>query len=176
MDTCIIILEKVEGKELENLRNENIVKFVRVKKPIDIDELLKLIDVVSSDFEDERLKSIHKKQDQLNPKEKWGKYLRAPAVYFNLVNNPKITKLSDIAEIKRGFTTGANKFFYLNQEDIKLWQIERKYLKPTITSPKEVEHFQFNEDNISNYVLFVHEPKSALQGTNVLKYIEDGKK
>jgi len=51
--------------------------------------------------------------------DKWGgKYLRAPDIYFTILEKGKgkLVKLGDIAEIRRGFTTGANDFFYV--EDV----------------------------------------------------------
>ncbi|MGC9004876.1 MAG: Eco57I restriction-modification methylase domain-containing protein, partial [bacterium] len=47
---------------------------------------------------------------------KWGgKYLRAPEIYYRILEKGagKLVKLGDIAEVRRGFTTGANDFFYL---------------------------------------------------------------
>ena len=44
-----------------------------------------------------------------------GKYLRAPDIYFKILEKAKdkLVRLGDIAKIRRGFTTGANEFFYL---------------------------------------------------------------
>ncbi|HIE43226.1 MAG TPA: hypothetical protein EYP78_00310, partial [Candidatus Omnitrophica bacterium] len=50
---------------------------------------------------------------------KWGgKYLRAPDIFFTILEKGKgkLVRLGDIAEVRRGFTTGCNEFFYL--EDI----------------------------------------------------------
>ncbi|MEM5810246.1 MAG: DNA methyltransferase, partial [Candidatus Aenigmatarchaeota archaeon] len=47
---------------------------------------------------------------------KWGgKYLRAPEIYFKILEKGKgkLVRLGDIAEVRRGYTTGANEFFYL---------------------------------------------------------------
>ena len=47
---------------------------------------------------------------------KWGgKYLRAPDIFFTILEKGKgkLVKLGDIAEVRRGFTTGVNDFFYL---------------------------------------------------------------
>jgi len=50
---------------------------------------------------------------------KWGgKYLRAPDIYFTILEKgkDKLVRLGDIADVRRGFTTGANEFFYV--EDV----------------------------------------------------------
>lgn len=47
---------------------------------------------------------------------KWGGlYLRAPDIYFHVLEKAgdKLVRLSEVAEVRRGFTTGANDFFYL---------------------------------------------------------------
>jgi len=45
----------------------------------------------------------------------WGKYLRAPMIYFDILdrNNEIFVPLKKLADIRRGFTTGANEFFYI---------------------------------------------------------------
>ena len=47
---------------------------------------------------------------------KWGgKYLRAPDVYWTIVEkcSERLVRLSDVAEVRFGIKTGANEFFYL---------------------------------------------------------------
>lgn len=47
---------------------------------------------------------------------KWGGlYLRAPNIYFRVLEKAgdKLVRLSEVTEVRRGFTTGANDFFYL---------------------------------------------------------------
>lgn len=51
--------------------------------------------------------------------DKWGgKYLRAPDIYWKILEKgkDKLVRLGDIAEVRRGFTTGVNEFFYV--EDV----------------------------------------------------------
>ena len=55
---------------------------------------------------------------------RWGgKYLRAPDIFFSVIEKGKgkLVRLGDIAEVRRGFTTGCNEFFYLPSKhfDIK---------------------------------------------------------
>lgn len=73
--------------------------------------------------------------------DKWGsKYLRAPDIYWTLLEkgNDKLVRLGNVADVRRGFTTGANEFFYLDAERIQEWGIEEAFLKPVIKfiSPK----------------------------------------
>ena len=62
---------------------------------------------------------------------KWGgKYLRAPDIYFTILEKAKgkLVRLGDIAEVRRGFTTGANEFFYVEDvtDRVDFFQIKPK--------------------------------------------------
>jgi hypothetical protein len=80
-----------------------------------------------SSFEDENFRVRIVKQVGLSTEtnqdselSKWGKYLRAPDVYFEIVDKcaDKLVPLKDIAEIKFGIKTGINEFFYLEPINI----------------------------------------------------------
>jgi hypothetical protein len=169
--TCISILEK-EDKSKEK-RENTIVKFARIKKPMPIEKIVRKITTATDDSEDEYIGITLKKQSALKPKDKWGIFLRAPSIYFKLLAHPKIERFSKVASIKRGYTTGANEFFYLDKEKIKLWHIEKQFLEPVITSPKEVKIELANKD-VADSLLMVNAPKEELLNLNVLKYIEHG--
>ncbi len=89
---------------------------------------------------------------------------------------PLLVRLGDIAEVRRGFTTGANEFFYLDEEKIKEWMIEEEYLKPVIKSPRECKSIIINPKDLKHKVFMCHKSKAELKGTNALKYIEWGEK
>jgi type I restriction-modification system DNA methylase subunit len=169
--TCITILTK-EGESKED-RDNNIVKFVRIKKAMPTEVLVRTIETAKEDFEDERIGITVKKQKELEPKDKWGKFLRAPAIYFKIKENPKMAKLGELARVSYAIKTGANEFFYLDKEKVKLWGIEKKFLEPLISSPKNIR-IEIQPKDVNEWVLMVHEPKEKLQDTNVIKYIEHG--
>jgi len=61
---------------------------------------------------------------------KWGgKYLRAPDIFFTILEKgkDKLVRLGDIAEVRRGFTTGANEFFYVEDVTEKIDFIKIKH-------------------------------------------------
>jgi type I restriction-modification system DNA methylase subunit len=60
---------------------------------------------------------------------KWGKYIRAPEIFFKILEKGKdlFVPLKEIATVRRGFTTGANEFFYLTQERINELGIEKEF-------------------------------------------------
>ena len=169
--TCITILEKEDEKKKD--RDDSIVRLARIKKAMPTEEIVRTIETAKEDFEDERIGVTLKVQKELEPKDKWGIFLRAPTIYFKLLSNPKMTKFREVAEVKRGHTTGANEFFYLDKEKIRLWGIEKQFLEPVITSPKDIQIELISKD-ISEWLLMVHVSKEELSNQNVLKYIEHG--
>jgi hypothetical protein len=61
---------------------------------------------------------------------KWGKYLRAPEVFFQILERGKdrLCRLSDVAEVRFGIKTGANDFFYVKDITDSLSDAELKQL------------------------------------------------
>jgi len=171
--TCITILEKED--ESKEARENNTVKFVRIKKAIPIEEIVKAIETTNEDFENEFIGITLKKQKELEPADKWGVFLRAPAIYFKIKQHPKMINLGEIAGIRRGFTTGADEFFYLDKEKAKLWNIEKAYLKPIVTTPQKIG-VEIKPEDISQWVFMVHKGRGDLkkEDTRAFKYIEHG--
>jgi len=171
VNTCVSILEKSDD---HRARTENTVKFVRVKKPMNIDEVVNNISMIDENYEGDQLSIVLKKQVELKPEERWGKYIRAQAIFFKIVSHPKITRLGNLAEVEYGIKTGSNEFFLVNDEKVRLWGIEDEYLKLAVTSNRDVKFIQLLPKDIKCYMLMVHEPKDSLKGKNVLKYLDYG--
>ena len=109
--------------------------------------------------------------------DKWGgKYLRAPDIYWTLLEKgkDKLVRLGDIAEVRRGFTTGANEFFYFDAARIQEWGIESEYLKPVIKSPRECKSILVDPSQLQFKLFMCRADKAALAGTAVLEYIKWG--
>ncbi|MGB9660354.1 MAG: HsdM family class I SAM-dependent methyltransferase [Nitrososphaerales archaeon] len=137
VNTAVTILEKEGNKQK---RNENIVKFVRVKQKMDLESQIRLIQEKEESFEDERIRINVVRQGEL-AEGKWNVYLRAPPVYRRLVEHPKVKPLRELADVIRAPTTGYNDYFILSKEKAKEWGIERRYLQPCLLSPKKVRGF-----------------------------------
>ena len=109
--------------------------------------------------------------------DKWGsKYLRAPDIYWTILEKgqDKLVRLGDIAEVRRGFTTGANKFFYLDDRKIQEWGIEEEFLKPVIKSPRECESILIDPSQLKFKLFMCGADRADLAGTAALEYIEWG--
>ena len=109
--------------------------------------------------------------------DKWGgKYLRAPDIYWTLLEKgkDKLVRLGDIAEVRFGIKTGANEFFYLDTDRIQEWGIEVEYLKPVIKSPRECKSIRVDPSQLQFKLFMCHADRAALTGTAALAYIEWG--
>lgn len=140
----------------------------------------------------EDLKNEVDKQAELS---KWGKYLRAPDVYFDILEKckNKLVPLKSVGDVRFGIKTGVNEFFYLQKiEDnpktktVKCknsggWvgEIESEYLKKVIKSPKESDSIIVNPDRLKNYIFVCNKSKKELKADRhigALHYIEWGEK
>jgi len=121
--------------------------------------------------------------------DKWGgKYLRAPDIYWKILEKAgdKLVRLGDIAEIRRGFTTGANDFFYLEPTGESApkglmhvkngadWEgyIEEEYLKPGVQNNAELETIFIEE--INNVLFFLANEEITKKSKYAYEYIKWG--
>ena len=109
--------------------------------------------------------------------DKWGgKYLRAPDIYWTILEKgrDKLVRLGDVAEVRFGIKTGANEFFYLDDEKIERWGIEEEFLKPVIKSPRECKSILIDPSRLKFKLFMCGKDKEELEGTAALDYIEWG--
>jgi methylase of polypeptide subunit release factors len=161
INTVITILEKCDD---EKERNNNLVKFVKLKVPLKelippdeegrfkfLDDLVNKIENTRELYEDDKIRIYPKPQGELlkegydeEKKEyigsKWGKYIRAPEIFFRILEKGKgiIVPLKEIAEVRFGIKTGANEFFYLTEDEIQKWGIEREFWMHPLNKEEEV--------------------------------------
>lgn len=214
VNTCIVIMEKCsDAKERDN----NLVRFVYLKKRLrdfieptsqiwdssinrknQIDQLRKTILVHNDIYENDEMRVFPISQNELWEEgfdeeknrfigAKWGKYLRAPEIYFEILQKcrNKFIRLKEIAKIKRGFTTGANDFFYIKEKEIKKKKLEKKFwthkdekgkiiANKVVLKALEVSTPTIDPEELRNYVLLINESRKKLKGKNIEKYISDG--
>lgn len=188
INTCIIIAEQEDSFEK---KQDNTVRFVLLKKKLPEYQLRKVVKEIESKeefYEDEEVRVYCAKQSDLfqeglvenkkGKKEwggaKWGKYLRAPTVFFKILKQKnKLKPLLEQAEIRRGYTTGNNDFFYLSHRAAKSFGLERMFLKPLLRT-KDFTRVEAKDKNVQQFVLVVNRGKAELRNTNVLRYIQMG--
>lgn len=214
VNTCIVILQKCKD---EKERNDHLCRFVYLKKRLAelipeadddwdmqkvrldaLGNLKKLILAHNEFYENDDLRIFPIKQTALWKEgydadesayvgAKWGKYLRAPKIFFTVLEKDKgkLVPLKEIARVRRGFTTGANEFFYMTEEQIKRKGIEREYWmhqdeqgnwRPNyiVKSPRECKSIIAEPKKLKYRVLMIHKNKKELRSTNILRYIKRG--
>ena len=172
VNTAIVLLQKENSAKI---RNENTVKFIRVKKHLDSLAILRHIDVSKESFEDDRIRINVVKQSALTTG-KWNVYLRAPPSFHKILSNPRIKRLGDLSDVFFGIKTGYNDFFIVDKPTAREWGIEKRYLKPVMTSPKKISGLIVKLDEVDEFLLLCHERKESLDGTRVLRYIQYGER
>jgi hypothetical protein len=109
---------------------------------------------------------------------KWGgKYLRAPEIYWTILDKGKgkLVRLGDIAEVRFGIKTGVNEFFFLDNAKIREWGIEEEFLRPVIKSPRESKRIVVDINELNYKIFMCSKNKKELNGTASLEYINWGK-
>ena len=176
VNTVVILMTKLTGKNRSADRDNNTVRFIRVKTPIQIDDLIESIKNSNDSTENEKIRIVIVSQRELKLNHKWSSYLKAPSIYYRLINNKKMCKLKNIADINVGYVTLANNFFVIPKEQAESLGIEKEFLRPAITKAKNLRHLDVKSEDADSYLLFVDKNKNELGGTNVLKYIEAGER
>ncbi len=144
-------------------------------------DCISLPEIISYEDDDVRIRIIRQAdlQQQLESTGetvKWGQYLRAPELYFEILERcaEEFVRLGEIAQVRFGIKTGINKFFYLRNEQIGHRGIENRFLKPVIKSPKECPGIKLRCRDLKWRVFSCNKDKSELHGTKALKYINWG--
>ncbi len=85
-------------------------------------------------------------QESMTAEEAWGPYLRAPDLWF--FSREGMRPLGEFAEIRRGFTTNDNRFFYPPADS----GIEERCLKLLLKGPKRVPGAVFDAHEVRDRV------------------------
>ena len=204
INTCIVILQKCGNEEdrtkniarfvyLKKYLREIIPpaqdEWERRKDRLDaIDEIIKTITAHNSIYENDDMRIVPIVQERLwneglDPEKekyignKWGgKYLRSPDIYWTILEKgkDKLARMGSVAEVRRGFTTGANEFFYLDNAKIKTWGIREKYLRPLIKSPRESKKILIDPAHLKFKIFMCDKNKRDIKGKPEYDYIKWG--
>jgi hypothetical protein len=215
INTVIVLIKRPKDKN--QIKDEDVLKFIAFKKPFEeiakaevfkqiekedkfvINDIYRLFPKKRLELLEEGVEITEDEGLILDVKSlpyignKWGgKYLRAPEIFFKILEKgkDKLVRLGDIAEVKFGIKTGANEFFYLEPtgkpapkgllhvKNSAGWEgyIEEEFLKPVIKSPRELKTILVREEDLKYKVFMCHKSKEQLKGTYALKYIEWGEK
>jgi methylase of polypeptide subunit release factors len=110
---------------------------------------------------------------------KWGRFLRAPQVYFDILATSRAERgtLGQVARVKRGCRTSINEFFYMTAKVSEERGIAAEYLQPLLKSPKDGDHIRISPDECDMRVFICKDTKkqiSAKGHSATLNYIKWG--
>lgn len=195
VNTVVTVLEKCP--EVPNHK----VKFVSLKKPLqeifpqsvsDLSryagyfEFVAKVEQATSEVETDQylIRSVPQSQlltellhnDEIN---KWGHYLRAPAVFERLLygKSDYFQKLSEVLAIDFGTLTGKNEFYCPTENQpgyARLSQVENQFKVKTLRSIKHCESYILKEAECKGILFSCCLPEEQLGGTNALQYIKWG--
>jgi hypothetical protein len=111
-------------------------------------------------------------QRELSAADRWGVALRAPLVWRRPVRSGQLSPLGEWADVRRGYTSGDNKFFYLEQNEVEQWGIEASYLRPLLKSLRSVRTRRFGASECRHQVLSLAGPPPP--GSAVAAYLAWG--
>ena len=173
INTVIVFIEKPQ-----TISWEDKIKFVVFKKPfgeIIKPEILSQIHNVKEKTMNETfrlipktrkelwLEGIETEEDQINENRLWnypyignkwgGKYLRAPEIFFKILENPNIRKLYEVANIKSGIITGNNKEYYT-----RIINPTPNGFEPCWKSPKEIKKIKVEVKDVLSMIKNINIP------------------
>lgn len=154
---CVLVLRKESDA---SVRDENVSKFVRVNESLDVDAIES---VVTDEAEPNQMvktgdyRLVTRRQQSLREEEKWSVFFNAPPIYFDTVGYEDTIQLEEVAEVTRGFTSGANDFYFGRTEE---WQELglKDYAGPLLKATGQVERISFDEEAAGEWgFLSVHD-------------------
>lgn len=153
------------------------------------DDDLQIRLVPQADLEQELAKTSKRKGEVSN----WGRYIRAPKVYFDLMGRAEsqCVPLARIADVQYGLKVGLSDFFYLTRrgersrpgtvavQNSRGWtgEIEEDLLRPALLSLKEVKSLALTGDEPKAFLFLCPHAHAELQARGyrgALEYIRWG--
>jgi adenine-specific DNA methylase len=158
--TVITVLEKESRQES---REQNSVRFLRIKQPVEIDAILGILregTCVDEDIQTDAFSIVTVNQKDLGGTSKWSIFLFAPAVYVELQTRPELVELSELADIKRGITSGSNRFFYKRTDELERLENTypgiNTYFRPMLKAIGQGDYLTVEPGDTDWHVLDVH--------------------
>jgi len=156
--TCITVLERCDDEEE---RNSNHTDLIHIKQRFDPDEIVDLVDEDNEPgtlHDDSEYRRVTFRQGDLHDIERWDRYLYAPAIYWELLKEPAMTELGNLAKIKFGTKTGNNTYFYFEEEsEYEELGIDERFVTPILKHISPTEYIELQEGDPHWYVLDLRE-------------------
>ena len=183
VNTCLIILEKCGNVQR---RRNNLIHLVRLQQETaallpPADDYRRLVEVEQlvahltpgRDLVSEEAVVHVLPQKELRAEDKWGISLRAPAAFQRTRSKPPLAPLQHWLKVERGYTTGANEFFYVTPALTREWSLEKQFRQPLLKSLRGLDRLRLTAADSQTEVLLI--PHDAdLRDTAVSAYIRWG--
>ncbi|MFC6723389.1 class I SAM-dependent DNA methyltransferase [Halobium palmae] len=166
VNTSLLLLEKESDSEA---REKTVTDFIHIKERIPPTDLVSTINHQRTVPEgkpyefDSRTgyRVLSRRQSDLceDGPGKLGHYLSAPRPAIDLINSNLFAPLGELpfSRIRRGYMTGANSFFILDEDDVDQWDIDPQFLKPAIKSVKDLHALATPKGGLGLYILDLRE-------------------
>ncbi|MDF9748306.1 N-6 DNA methylase [Natrinema salsiterrestre] len=188
VDSALILLEKCSDEEE---RRENVAEFIQIKDSMEVEDILDTVEYpIDLSHEAEMLvrnretyRTVAVQQGEIMDRDtkKIRHYLTAPQTFIKLLENPTMVNLEELlSNAERGLTSGANKFFYIDKEEIDERGIDSQFVTPMVKWIKQMEKGDpLTEDTTELYVLDMHDyvekvrSKGGLEQSDVEQRVKD---
>jgi len=228
VNTCIVVLQKASSKDRERKGNtvrfvyllKPLSHFIpqaqgtwasQVARRDAVDNLVRTILSHSSYYENEELRICPRNQGELEEtgwdKEreeyvgsKWGRHIRGAAILNRILEKAasSLVRLSSVAGVCRGFTTGADPWFYVQpvqpvehspgsdaksvskglrevrSGDGTVWAVEDEFLKQVLKSPEKYPCIRVDAAEVNDLVIRVPAGHRPLRKSGISRYIKHG--
>jgi len=222
INTCIVLLEKASGESKKKEREENLVKFVYLKKPLRdfipvatdlwqaqverleaVDKFLKTIYAHNDFYENDDLRIFPKSQKELFEEgfnsetqkyqgAKWGKYLRAPDIYFKILhsNKDKIIPLKKEVKVETYLNTGGCDDFFIVRllegpfkekftrikNTMSEFEIEMEFVRSFIKTPRDLRKILISSKEIKWQIILPPISVDSRKNQKLFQYLKWGEK
>ena len=176
--TLVELLDVSRERTFRDAAVNTIISFVQNSPPAEdsYTRIVRMTDHTSYQESSENTKQFL--QSEVKPDEKWSLYVQGSESFWDYDNLHAHDdfKFEQFGEITRGFTSGANDFFFIKEGAET--GIEQSCLKPLIKSPKEITGLIVTPEMLSMEVFVCEDSKSDLPATapGALAYIERAEK
>jgi adenine-specific DNA methylase len=162
---CILAEKRPNTIQIPDRQSETM--FIQIENA----DLLEDIEGIES-LEKKSVQSASVPQPHLDPEDYWDIWLRAPDIFDVIHSDGRFTNLSKFAKPMIGVQTLAKDFYVLSDETPEKDEIEDEYLRPLAYSPRDHQNPVLTDD-CEYRIFWCPKPKSQLQGTRALGYIEE---
>ena len=145
-------------------------RFIRVDEKQEVPSLINI--VRNSEQGESDWGIVHSiEQTDLHPEQKWHQLFDPTNI--NIETSPRLTPLSDLADVRRGLQTGENDFFCLTQQTVDAWGIKPRFLARMLPKPEYVEGYDvrsddwehYRDDDLPTWLLYHTEPVEGVPAT-----------